>query len=501
MELFLTEVAEVLAPGNLLLMVISAIIGVIIGAIPGLTVNMAVALAVPFTIYMPRAPSLILLLALYTSGVYGGSISAILINTPGTPAAAATTLDGYVLAKQGKAGKALKMALYSSFYGGMFSTFVLILVASQLAAFALKFGPAERTTLLFFALTLVGLLAGESMLRGLLAGSLGLMLATVGSDPMLALPRFTFGILDLEDGFSYIPLLIGLFAISEMLVQAEDRMRGVMRAEYRKSARREDSRVTREDIRESWKSIIRSGFLGTFIGIMPGIGAAVACFFGYGEAKRASKNPEKFGRGTVEGVAAAESANNAVTGATLIPLLALSIPGDTVTAILYGAFLIQGVTVGPLIFQQHLDVVYIVYFTLIVANLVMLGLGLAFLPMFVRVTEIPRSILYPIVLVLCVVGSYAIRNNMFDVGVMLGFGVLGYVLRRLRIPVAPLLIAFILTGPFEEALRQSLVRSEGSLAVFFTRPIALAFIVLTALSLFVTIRRSVRAKEALPQEV
>ena len=334
MDVLIDQFFVAIQGSNLLVMFFSTIAGILIGATPGLTVNMAVALCVPLTIHLSLAPSLAMIFSIYVSGIYGGSVSAILVNTPGTPAAAATTLDGYVMAKQGRAGKALKMALFASFIGGIISIIILVAVAQYLAIFALKFGPPERTTLLFFALTIVGVLSGRSMVKGVLAGSIGLLVATVGSDPMLAIPRFTLGFLELEDGFSYIPLLIGLFAISEMILQAEDRMRASFKTTQVKSSQKENNRLTFPDILLSWKTIIRSSLLGTFIGIMPGIGAAVACFFGYGEAKRVAKDPERFGQGTVEGVAAAEAANNAVTGATLIPLLALSIPGDTVTAIL-----------------------------------------------------------------------------------------------------------------------------------------------------------------------
>jgi len=495
MDLFLDQIGIALQGTNLIILLIATVVGILIGATPGLTVNMAVALCVPLTVHFSLAPSLCMLFALYVSGIYGGSVSAILVNTPGTPAAAATTLDGYAMAQQGKAGKALHMALFASFCGGMISIFILVVVAQYLAAVALKFGPAERTTLLFFALTIVGVLSGKSMLKGLLAGSLGLMVATVGADPMLAIPRFTFDVLELEDGFSYIPLLIGLFAVSEMFQQAEGRMRKSIQAALTGSDERKYNRLTLSDIAKSWKTIIRSSLYGTFIGIMPGIGAAVACFFGYGEAKRASKDPDSFGSGNVEGVAAAEAANNAVSGATLIPLLSLSIPGDTVTAILYGALLIQGVTTGPLIFQYHLDAVYLIYITLTLANLFMVIVGFSCMSLFKRVTDIPRRILFPVIFIFCVMGSYSIRNSIFDVFVMMAFGVIGYFMRRLAIPVAPMLIAFILGRPFEEALRQALVGSEGNLSVFFVHPIAAGFLALTALSVWITLRRSMQTKE------
>ena len=495
MDIFIDQFFVAFQGTNLLIMFIATVAGILIGATPGLTVNMAVALCVPLTIHLSLAPSLAIIFSIYVSGIYGGSVSAILVNTPGTPAAAATTLDGYVMTQQGKAGKALKMALFASFVGGIISIVILVSVAQHLAVFALKFGPSERTTLLFFALTIVGVLSGKSMIMGVLAGSIGLLVATVGSDPMLAIPRFTLGLLELEDGFSYIPLLIGLFAISEMIKQAEDRMRYSYKTAHIESSERENNRLTLADIILSWKTILRSSFLGTFIGIMPGIGAAVACFFGYGEAKRVAKDPDRFGNGTVEGVAAAEAANNAVSGATLIPLLALSIPGDTVTAILYGALLIQGVTPGPLIFQYHLDAVYLIYITLTLANIFMVVVAISFMSFFRRVTEIPRRILFPVMFVFCVLGSYSIRMSVFDIFVMFGFGIIGYIMRRMTMPLAPMLIAFILAKPFEEALRQALVGSEGSIAVFFTKPIAAGFLVLTVLSVWISMRRSLKTQK------
>ncbi len=495
MELLIDQFFVAIQGSNLLVLFLSTVAGILIGAIPGLTVNMAVALSIPLTIHMSLAQALCMIFAIYVSGIYGGSVSAILVNAPGTPAAAATTLDGYPMTQQGKAGKALKMALFASFIGGIMSIIILVLVAQNLAAFALKFGPAERTTLMVFALTIVGVLSGRSMIKGLLSGAIGLLFATVGADPMLAVPRFTFGMLELEEGFGFIPVLIGLFAVSEMLVQAEDRMQTSIKASYKESSdREEDSRLTRKDILLSWKTIIRSGFLGAFIGCLPGIGATVACFFGYGEAKRASKNPDLFGKGTVEGVAAAESANNAVAGATLIPLLALSIPGDALTAILYGALLIQGVQTGPLIFQYQLDAVYLIYITLTLANIFMVATAASFMSFFKRIAEVPRRILFPIIFVFCVVGSFAMRNSVIDIYIMMGMGVMGYILRKFQIPLAPLLIGYILANPFEEALRQALVGSEGSLKVFVVKPIAAGFLILTVLAIVFMIRRTLSAR-------
>ncbi len=492
MDIFLTTLVEALQPLNLLVLLIGVIVGMVVGAIPGLTVTMAVALAVPFTLAMGLTPSLFLLLGLYGAGIYGGSISAVLINAPGTPASAATSADGYELAKQGKAGKALKMAIYASIYGGLFSTLVLILLAPQIAGIALRFGPAELAALLLFSLTVVGVLSGQSMVKGLFAGALGLGLATIGSDPMVAVPRFTFGNLDLYDGLAYIPLLIGLFALTEMFVQAERAFRGGGAIMALEGGDPDGNRVTRAEWKASWVSIVRSGFLGVFIGVLPGLGATIATFLGYAEAKRASRHPEKFGTGAIEGVAAAEAANNAVTGAAMVPLLSLSIPGDAVTAILLGAFLIQGVTPGPMIFQTNPEVPYTVYIGLVLSNLAIAATAWFAIRPMMMVLRVPKAVLYPVILMICVAGSYAIRNSVFDVFVMVGAGIAGYGLRLFGVPVAPLLIAFILGPPFEESLRQALVGSEGSLDIFFTRPIALFFLVLTALAILVTARRARR---------
>lgn len=495
MDLFINAVAEVVEPINLLILLASTVVGVIVGAIPGLTVTMAVALAVPLTIWMETTPAMLMLLGLYGSGIYGGSISACLLNAPGTPASAATSLDGYELGRQGQAGKALKMALYASIYGGLFSIVLLILIAPQLAQFALKFGPAEIACLLIFALTVVAVLSGDSMLKGLLAAGIGMLMATVGADPMLSVPRFTFGTYELFDGFAYIPLLIGLFAIAEMFAQAEQSFTTGVKMIDLKGADREANRITPQEWRLCAVPMIRSGFLGSFIGMLPGLGAAVATFLGYGEAKRASKRPEKFGKGAIEGVAASEAANNAVTGSAMIPMLALAIPGDPPTAILLGALMIHGVTTGPLIFMNHPDVVYSIYVALFAA-LAFTGLvgGLAMRPI-VQVLKVPKVVLYPVILSMCVAGSYAMRNSVFDVFVMLGAGLLGYVLRLFGVPVAPLLIAFILCRPFEESMRQALVKSEGSVMIFLTQPIAAFFLLLATGAIVFTVRRQIKHRQ------
>lgn len=499
MDIFLTALQTAVEPVNIAILFASTIVGIVIGAIPGLTVTMAVALAVPLTIFMETTPAMMMLLGLYGSGIYGGSISACLLNAPGTPASAATSIDGYALAKQGMAMKALKMALWASVYGGIFSVVLLVLIAPQLAAFALKFGPAEITTLLIFALTVIAVLSGGSMLKGLFAAALGMVIATVGADPMLSIPRFTFGYYELFDGFAYIPLLIGLFAIAEMIAQSEQKFRFGAKIIDIRDADREANRITREEWRLSIVPIVRSGCLGAFIGMLPGLGAAVATFMGYAETKRVSKSPERFGKGAIEGVAASEAANNAVTGSAMIPMLALAIPGDPPTAILLGALMIQGVTTGPLIFVNNPDVVYTIYIVLFMAVVftAIIG-GLALRPIS-QVLRVPKVFLYPVILTMCVAGSYAIRNQVFDVFVMLGAGLLGYVMRLFGVPVAPLLIAFILTRPLEESMRQALIKSEGSVMIFLTQPIAAFFLLLAVGAIVLTVRRQLKANATVPE--
>ncbi len=498
MDILFETLLTVLQPVNILVLLGGVLGGMLIGAIPGMTVTMAVALAVPFTLTMGPVPSLLMLLGIYCAGIYGGSITAILLNAPGTPASAATSLDGYELAKQGKAGKALKMALLASVYGGLFSIVVLVLVAPQLAEFAPQFGPPEIATLLIFSLTMVGVLSGETIVKGLLAASIGMIIAVIGADPMLSVDRFTFGAMDLFDGVPYIPLLIGLFAMAEMLAQAETAFRQSGQVISLEGTEKDSNRITRDDMRRCTVPMIRSGFLGVFIGMLPGLGAGIATFLGYAESKRASKEPERFGKGAIEGVAASEAANNAVTGATLVPLLALSIPGDVITAILLGALLIQGVTPGPMIFLTNIDIVYTVYIALLLANLAVAATAMIAIRPMLTVLKVPKAVLYPVIFMICVAGSYAIRNNLFDVFIMFAGGVLGYILRLFGLPLAPLLIAFILTRPFEEAMRQALIASEGDLSIFVTRPIAAFFVVLTVLAIAFTIRRHMRGNAAIP---
>jgi putative tricarboxylic transport membrane protein len=459
-------------------------IGIVIGSIPGLTVTMAVALAVPITFHMAPIPAIAMLLGIYKGGMFGGSVSAILINAPGTPAASATCLDGFPMAKKGQAFKALKMALYSSVMADTTSDIVLICVAPPLALIAMKFGPPEIFSLVLFSLTIIAAVSGKSLLRGLVAATLGLLLATVGMDPIVGLSRFSFGSIGMLKGIGLIPMLIGLFAISEILQRAEIKIKDKIHSMISLySNRPEDNNISWPEMRGSMRTIIRGTVLGTFLGAIPGIGSTITAFLSYGMAQRASKHPEKFGKGELEGVAAAESGNSSVCGATLIPLLSLGIPGDIVTAVLLGAFMIQGMAPGPTMFQEHGNIIYALFIGLMICNLGNLIIGRFFIRMAKNIFKVPEAILYPVIVLLCFVGTYAVDNSFFDVQAMLFFGILGYIMRKFNYPLPPLLIAFVLGPMLENALRQSLIMSSGNVAIFLTRPISLGFLVITVIGI------------------
>lgn len=477
-------------------LVLSVAVGLVIGAIPGLSVNIAVALAVPLTIFMPTEQALVLLIGLYGSGIFGGSVSAILLNAPGTPASAATIFDGFPMARDGLATKALRISLVASLYGAVFSVVLLVLVAPELASFALKFGPVEIASLLLFTFFVIGILSGASLAKGLLSAAVGMVLATIGSDPMLGTPRFTFGETSLMDGLTYVPLLVGLFALAEIIDEATRGFAQPLRKFHLAAEDRARNRITGGDLKLIALPVVRASAIGSAIGILPGIGATIASFLAYGDAKRSARDASRFGQGDVRGVAASESANNAVVGATFIPTLALGIPGDAVTAILLGALVLQGVTPGPLIFVMNPQVVYTIYLALLFATVLMAVLGFIAIRPLAMTLRIPKIYLMPSVALICIVGAYVARNNIVDVWVMFGAGILGFVFNRTGVPVAPLLITFIITRPFEEALRQALTRSEGSFEPFLTNPVTLTLAAVVFVAFALALRRDLKSRAA-----
>ena len=468
----------ILEPTNFLAVFCGVLMGIIIGALPGLTSPMGVALLIPFTYTMEPVPAICMLVALYCGGTFGGSISAILVHAPGTPAAAATTFDGYPLAQKGQAGKALGMACVSSTIGGLFSVIVLILLAPTLAEIAIRFGPPEYFALAVFGLSMISSLGAKAVLKNLIGGTIGVFIACVGMDEISGFGRYDFGLTHLMDGISFIPVMIGLFAATEVFRQADIGIRKVV-------VDRKISGLlpTWQEIKSVKTTLIRSSLIGTFIGILPAEGGTVASFIGYNEAKRFSKEPEKFGTGILDGIAGPECANNAATGGAMIPTLALGIPGSGTTAVILGALLVQGMRPGPLLFLQHTDVVYSVFVGMFFANLMFLFLGLAGAKLFSKVLLVPNYVLSPIILVLCMVGTYALHNNMADVWIMLACGIVGYKMKEYGFAAAPIVLGLVLGELIEISLRRSLIVFENNPFIFFTRPWSAAFIVLTILGL------------------
>ena len=468
---------------NFIAIAIGVFLGVVIGAIPGLTTTMAVALALPFTFSMEPVSAILLLVGIYKGGMYGGSITAILIRTPGTPASACTLLDGYPMAKNGEAKKALKMSLYSSVIADIISNISLIFFAAYLAKIALNFGAPEFFWLICFSLTIIVSLSGGAVLKGFLAAALGLMISLVGLDPVYGSQRLTFDDYNLMDGISLIPLLIGLFAIPEVIdfYQRKVASKIVISAN--------GTEVSWSEFKKCFKTIVRGSFIGVIIGAIPGSGATAAAFISYSEARRKSPNRENFGKGEIEGVAAAEAGNNGVAGATMIPLLSLGIPGDVVTAIILGAFMIHGLTPGPLMFQDNLSLIYALFIGIMVSSLFLLVVGLGAIKYFSKIADVPKEILFPIIVMFCVYGAYAVNNNTFDIWLMMGFGVLGYIFNKTGIASAPFLIGFILGPMFEDNLRRSLLIGNYDMSIFFRGPITWFFIVLTLGSIFFSFKR------------
>ena len=466
--------------------------GILFGCLPGLTASMGVALLIPLTFALPPLVSISAMLGVYVGGVYGGSLTAILISTPGTAIAAATLLEGPGLAKKGKAGKALSMTTIASTIGGLFSCIVLIVVAPQLAKFALKFGPTQYFALAFLGLSIVAGVSSGSIIKGLLAAVIGMLLSTIGQDPITGTIRSTFGFYQLLGGISVVPALIGLFAIPQALDQLEDIVQGKI---LNYTANATDSFVSWAEIKNNTYNFIRSSVIGTAIGIIPGVGSGIAAFFSYSKCKQASKTPEKFGSGHLEGLASTETANNAVTGGALVPLLTLSIPGDVITAILFGGLMIQGVMPGPLLFQKQPVIINGIFVSLIYANIFMLILGLSSAKIISKILRIPANILMPVVIMFCVVGSYSINNSFFDVGMMTCFGFLGYGMKKAGLPAAPLLLGLLLSPIAETNLRRALAISKGDFSVFFTDPLSCALIVLGVLSIVKNIHMEMKIKK------
>ena len=473
---------------SILVMNFGMLAGIVFGAIPGLTVLLAIVLFLPFTFGMSDTSGILLLLGIYCGGTYGGSVSAILINTPGTPNSAATALDGNAMARKGQANKALQAALYASVIGGIVSALVLLFAAPQIAKATRFFGPAEYFSLAVFGISIISSISGKSIVRGLITGCIGILISMIGQDATTGVFRFSFGIIDFAAGLDLVPVLIGLFAVSEILNKAK----GANQAgsETVKVDLDSNSKLT---LRELWASkivILRSTIIGIIIGAIPGTGGGIASFLGYNDAKKLSKNPDEFGQGALDGIMAPEAANNAVTGGALIPTITLGVPGDAVTAVMLGALMLNGLIPGSRIFIDHRDTMYTLLIGFIAINLFMLLQGRVFIKFFSLITKVPEKLLMPILFVLCAAGSYAVSNSVFNVLVMIAFGGIGYFLMVAEYPIVPLLLGIILGPMAESNLKRALTIADGSPLIFFTRPISLAFIILTVISVYTSVRQS-----------
>ncbi len=480
---------SIMDPTILLLMFAGVFMGIIVGAIPGLSVTMGVALFLPITFGMEPIAGLALLCALYIGGTSGGLISAILLKMPGTASSVATTFDGYPMAQNGQAGKAMGVGIVASFLGGFISYVVLMMLAPSIARFALRFGPYEYFSIGLFSLTMIVSLASGSIVKGIISGMIGFLLSFVGIAPITSFTRFTFGITDLNAGFSILPMLIGMFAVAEILTALEQKYKKVDLTTH--DFRIKGFGFTREDVKGQASNFLVSTAIGTGVGILPGLGGSICNILAYSVAKNRSKYPEKFGTGIVDGLIASEASNNACTGGAMVPLLTLGLPGDNTTALILAGFMIHGITPGPLLFRTQSTLVYGIFAALLVANIMMLLIEFLGIRVFIRILRVPKNILLPIVIAFCAVGAYANNNRVFDVIAMVGFGILGYLMKKAELPTAPAILSFILCPIVETNLRRGLMKSQGSFVPFLTAPISLIFIVIAVVVLVLSIRKEI----------
>lgn len=498
MEQILGGLSDIFTLANIFFIGSGVLLGIFVGAIPGMNGPMALAMLIPVSYYLPPLAGISFLVGILKGACYGGSISGILLNTPGSPEAACTCLDGYPLAKQGKGEKALKMSLFASIFGDVFSDIILIMVAAPIASIALKMGPTEICSFVIFALTLIATLSGKSLTKGMMAGVFGVFISCIGTDPLMGSPRMTLGLYQLSSGIPLTGIAIGMLALSEIMLQIiEHHQKGNKETvlSLSKDLPRKDRVVSLNELKGVFKTLIRSSLIGSAVGALPGLGTTLAAFLGYGAAKKGSKKPEEFGNGSLEGIAAAEAANNAVNGSNLIPLFTLGIPGNAAAAILIGAFMVHGISPGPLMFETHGRLVYGIYFGLMVANILNLGLGYFGLKVFTRVLQAPKSIIYPAIIFICTTGAFIEESSLFAVGIMFVCAVLGILMKKYDFSFVTFIIGFVLGPMFEFSLQQVLSSSQGNLMIFFQRPVSAVVIVLTIVFLihnFISNRRELQ---------
>lgn len=497
MQQLATGFTIALTPVNIYYCFIGVFIGTLVGVLPGIGATVSIAILTPITLGLGPTAAIIMLAGIYYGAMYGGSTTAILVNIPGEAASVATALDGYQMARQGQAGPALGISAISSFLAGTLSLVLLMTLAVPLASYALRFGPPEYFSLMVLGLTIVVSLVGKSMVKGLLAGIFGMILATIGMEPLTGQSRFTFNSVDLMAGIDFVAVVVGLFAIPEVLENIERSALEVYKA------RLKNLFPSREDLRRTGWPMIRSAFIGFFIGVLPGSSGAVAAFMAYNVEKNISRHPERFGAGAIEGVAASEGANNAAVSGAMVPLLSLGIPVSPPMAVLIGAFMIHGLRPGPMLFDKNPEFVWALIASMYIGNVILLILNLPLVGLWAQLIRVPYPYLAPGIMVLCFLGAYGIRNSFFDVAVAFAMGIVGYVMRKLDYPAAPVVLALILSPMLEDALRQSLTISKGSMNIFITRPISLTLLVLAAISVFLSIysrRKGSKAAAAFTEE-
>ena len=486
---------------NIIWINLGVFIGAVFACIPGLSVILCVILFLPLTYQLTAIPGMMFLLGIYCAGSYGGSVSAILINTPGTPHAAATMLDGHPLSKKGRSRVALKIALYASTIGGTISAFMLLFLGPQVAKVAAQLGTAEYFMVCVFGLTIIAGVSGKSIIKGIISACIGLVISCIGSDPMTGYDRLTFNVDRLYLGLDLAICLIGLFALIEIIAKADGTIQQLKLSERKKL---DDGVITKDEKKRMVRPILMSSFIGCMVGIIPGTGAAEASWFSYNQAKNMSKHKEEFGHGSVEGIAAAESANNAVTGATLIPLLTLGIPGDGTVAIMLSALMINGLNPGLSLFTTDGDIMYAIMLGLILVNIFMLIQGRYLTQLFAKVVAVPQEILTPIIVIFCYAGAYSINKNYFDVSVALYFGIAAWLLRKLDLPAIPILLGLVLGNMTETNFRRALMLSDGNISIFFSSVYCWIFIALIVLALAAIIKGKIseeRKMRALHKEM
>jgi len=490
MELVISALGQLLTFENFVFINVGTFIGIIFGAIPGMSGNLGITVFLPFTFSMGTVPALLMLCGIFFGSNFGGSISAILINTPGTNGACATLLDGYPLAKKGHPLKALDMALIASTFGGLVSALCLLFFSPQISKVAMSFGAPEYFALALFGLSIIASVSGKSIMKGLISGSVGMLVATVGIDSVSGMTRFTFGNIKMYNGIKMIAVLLGVYAVAQLIARINGTEAGGQASRLDMKGMKSD-RVSFKEVKSLLPTMGKSSIIGSVIGAIPGTGSAIAAYISYNEAKRRAKPDEHFGEGELKGIAAPESANNGATASCLIPLLTLGIPGDAVAATLMGAFTMHGLVVGPKLFVSSGSVIYAMMIGCVIAQLFMYLQGRYLMPVFVKITHIPQDLLTALLMVVCCAGAFAIANSPFEVYVMLVFGVVAYVMNKFGFPPVPIVLGMVL-GPIAESnLRNSLTLSKGSWMIFVQRPICLMFIVLTVVLIFL-LKRSAK---------